>query len=59
MYYLCDKKIIPTFANERLTFKGDVIADSCKSSPEDLYLYMIVADISPEIHSDIRIEYSV
>ena len=59
MYFICDSKITPTFSNERLKINGSEIADKCQNTPNDLYIIMVVADISPSIHNDIRMDYSV
>ena len=59
MYFICDSKITPTFSNERLKINGSEIADKCKATPNDLYIIMVVADISPSIHNDLRMDYSV
>ena len=46
MYYACSVKVNPIIKNQRMVIEGSKITESCKSTPEDAYVMMIVADIS-------------
>jgi nucleoside diphosphate kinase len=61
MYFLCSRKIIPEFSNDRYIIKGTVINESCQELPNDMNLQILVGDSTSHGSkpNSIRMDYSV
>lgn len=59
LFYVCETKVTPTYSNGRFVIQGSIISEHCAQNLDGLFLLMVVSDISPTIHTDIRLDYSV
>jgi hypothetical protein len=61
MYFVCSRKVIPEYSNDRYSIRGTTLAKSCQEFPDDLNLQILVGDTSSHGNTpnNLRMDYSV